>query len=211
MEAGAARLLLCAQGDEVLAEVECSDDQVETMLLTWLDAEESARLIVDHQLSIYWANYTARQWLSERFPIAAVKERLCLGDSTLTLRALLTRAADKPEGTCIPVANGSNHLIVCARRLGGQEARSMFGIRVRRTDRPPLEVPVGVAEAFHLTGGETRVLEQLCQGATAQEAAVELRSSVETIRTHIKHLYQKVGVGSREALLSQLRPFMMTP
>ncbi len=87
----------------------------------------------------------------------------------------------------------------------------MFGIRVRRTDRPPLEVPVGVAEAFHLTGGETRVLEQLCQGATAQEAAVELRSSVETIRTHIKHLYQKVGVGSREALLSQLRPFMMTP
>jgi DNA-binding CsgD family transcriptional regulator len=180
------------------------------MLLTWLDADESARLIVDDQLRISWANGTARRWISERFPIAAVKERLCLGDSTLMLRALLTRAALKPEGTCIPVANGTTHLIICARRIGAHGARSMFGIHVRRTDRPPVEAPVGVAEAFRLTASEVRVLEQLCRGATAQETAVELSLSLETIRTHIKRLYQKVGVGSREALLSQLRPFMMT-
>jgi DNA-binding CsgD family transcriptional regulator len=101
-------------------------------------------------------------------------------------------------------------LIICARCIGGRDLRTMFGIHVRRTDRPPVEVPVGVAAAFNLTASEVRVLEQLCHGATALEAAVELHSSVETIRTHIKRLYQKVGVGSREALLSQLRPFLMT-
>lgn len=191
--------------------VDCpEDDRVETMLLTWLDADESARLIVDDQLKISWANGTARRWLSERSPIAAIKERLCLGDSTLILRALLTRAAVKPEGTCVPIANGTDHLIICARRVGAQRLRSMFGIHVRRTDQPPMEVPVGVAEAFRLTASEVRVLEQLCRGVTAQEAAVELGLSVETIRTHIKRLYQKVGVASREALLSHLRPFMMT-
>jgi len=69
--------------------------------------------------------------------------------------------------------------------LGGQDAT---GRTVAGTDQF-----LGLA----LTHGETRVLHYLPTNLSAREIARELYVSVNTVKTHQRHLYQKLGARSR--------------
>jgi DNA-binding NarL/FixJ family response regulator len=52
-----------------------------------------------------------------------------------------------------------------------------------------------------LTDRESEIVESLIVGATAREVARELRLSFHTVRTHIRNIYQKLGVANRIELL----------
>ena len=56
-----------------------------------------------------------------------------------------------------------------------------------------------------LTYGETRVLQYLPTNLSAREIASELRVSVNTVKTHQRHVYQKLGVRSRTQAVEQAR------
>lgn len=58
-----------------------------------------------------------------------------------------------------------------------------------------------VAEAFQLSKREREILELLVQGRSAPSIAEELFVSVNTIKTHVKRIYGKLGVHSKEELL----------
>jgi DNA-binding NarL/FixJ family response regulator len=51
-----------------------------------------------------------------------------------------------------------------------------------------------------LTPREAEVLEMLQVGATNAEIAHELSIGIETVRTHARHIYRKLGIGSRREL-----------
>jgi DNA-binding NarL/FixJ family response regulator len=53
-----------------------------------------------------------------------------------------------------------------------------------------------------LTPREADVLAQLHQRRSNAQIAAELHLSVETVRTHARHIYRKLGVGSRRELLA---------
>jgi LuxR family transcriptional regulator, maltose regulon positive regulatory protein len=67
---------------------------------------------------------------------------------------------------------------------------------------PPLDRPTH-REA--LTHGETRVLRYLPTNLSAQEIAHELYLSVNTVKTHQRHVYQKLGARSRTQAVEQAR------
>jgi DNA-binding CsgD family transcriptional regulator len=179
------------------------------MAFSWLEAEGGARLLVDEELKILWGNATARSWLADRQSLAEIQGCVCFGRYTPDIRKLVGRALLKPEGTCVPVPAIGGHIIVCARLLGLDGHSNVFGLTLRRTDQVEAETPMGIAEAFGLTSAELRVLKSLSAGETAQETAGDLKVSVDTVRTHIRRVYQKVGVNSREALFTRVRPFMV--
>ena len=52
-------------------------------------------------------------------------------------------------------------------------------------------------ESFGLTRREIEILHLVAQGKTNKEIAADLYISPLTVRTHLEHLYQKLGVGSR--------------
>jgi DNA-binding NarL/FixJ family response regulator len=56
-----------------------------------------------------------------------------------------------------------------------------------------------------LTHGETRVLHYLPTNLSAREIAGELYLSVNTVKTHQRHLYQKLGARSRSQAVDQAR------
>jgi DNA-binding CsgD family transcriptional regulator len=56
-----------------------------------------------------------------------------------------------------------------------------------------------------LTNGETRVLRYLPTNLSAREIAEELYLSVNTVKTHQRHLYQKLGARSRTQAVEQAR------
>jgi LuxR family transcriptional regulator, maltose regulon positive regulatory protein len=58
-----------------------------------------------------------------------------------------------------------------------------------------------------LTHGETRVLHYLPTNLSAREIADELYLSVNTVKTHQRHLYQKLGARSRTQAVEQARAF----
>jgi DNA-binding NarL/FixJ family response regulator len=58
----------------------------------------------------------------------------------------------------------------------------------------------GIQGAELLTPREAEVLEQLQDGATNAVIAHELSIGIETVRTHARHIYRKLGIGSRREL-----------
>jgi len=177
------------------------------LALQWLESVGSALLLVDQDLHVHWANPLARKWLTAKEPLAQVGKQLHIGRSQQPLRTLLRKADDEFEGICVPIDGRGAHLIVSARRITASKERPFYGLIARRSDKLETRL-LGVREAFRLTSAEARVLHLLIQGRTAQTAAEHLRISVETVRTHIRSLYTKLEVSSREAMFLRLRPFM---
>ena len=56
-----------------------------------------------------------------------------------------------------------------------------------------------------LTDSETRVLRYLATHLSAREIGVELRVSANTVKTHVRHLYQKLGAHSRREAVHRAR------
>ena len=59
---------------------------------------------------------------------------------------------------------------------------------------------IGVAGSEILTAREADVLELLQNGSTNAQIAYELSIGVETVRTHARNIYRKLGIGSRREL-----------
>ncbi|MBK1834726.1 response regulator [Roseibacillus ishigakijimensis] len=59
--------------------------------------------------------------------------------------------------------------------------------------QPSAEAP----EEMNLSPRENDILEQLCEGLANKEIADRLGISVETVRVHLKHIYEKLHVRSR--------------
>ena len=58
-----------------------------------------------------------------------------------------------------------------------------------------------------LTARELEVLARLQQRRSNAQIAADLHVSIETVRTHARHIYRKLGVGSRRELLAPAAPF----
>ena len=59
---------------------------------------------------------------------------------------------------------------------------------------------IGVAGSEILTAREADVLELLQNGSTNAQIAYELSIGIETVRTHARNIYRKLGIGSRREL-----------
>jgi DNA-binding NarL/FixJ family response regulator len=68
------------------------------------------------------------------------------------------------------------------------------------------ERQLGLSGPDLLTPREADVLELLQEGRTTAEIALELSIGVETVRTHARNIYRKLGISSRRDLASLSRP-----
>lgn len=95
-----------------------------------------------------------------------------------------------------------------------QSAREVFqvGTCLAAVDVPSkpavLEVEI-IQKLYDLTFAEAKVASLVANGGTPLEVARFLNVSVETVRTHLKHAFEKTGAGRQAVLASQLRG--MTP
>lgn len=62
------------------------------------------------------------------------------------------------------------------------------------------------AASMLLTAKETEVLPMLREGRSNAQIALSLQVGIETVRTHTRNIYRKLGVSSRRELLAQARP-----
>ena len=61
-----------------------------------------------------------------------------------------------------------------------------------------------LAEDKMLTAKEIEVVEKILGGKSRKEIADELHISENTVKTHLKHIYEKLGIAKKQELLTLL-------
>jgi LuxR family maltose regulon positive regulatory protein len=134
--------------------------------------------------------------------------RDALGDGAAARRAL-EHALDlaEPEGLLFPfLFDPTPGLLERHRRPGTAHAAlisEILNVLAGRKPASPLAGSLRLREP--LSQGEMRVLRYLPTKLSAPEIAGELYLSVNTVKTHMRHLYDKLGVHRRHEAVEQAR------
>lgn len=185
---------------------------VRNAALNWLDADKIARVIVNDGFEIIWANRAAKaaleqgRWIEER------------------VRGFATSSGVNAAGVITDIATmGHDDLIVhsCARTgendvlllirllLGNDDEARLYGVELRRQPQEQESQYAGYRAYFGFTPAEERVLQQLLCGHNVEKCAENLDVSVDTVRSHVRQVYAKMNISSREALFHALMPFRL--
>lgn len=180
------------------------------MMGEWLSASRHARLITDSQQLVLWSNANFQQLLSEDTGIRLERDHMVLTDRKA--QAALTRFVQCTDDDHIAIrfgamASGSDHVIQCRRLKSGPNGDA-FGIRIICA-HDGIEADFrDFGKSLQLTVQEAYICRQILEGKTVNEIADLCRKSRETIRFHVKNVYQKMGVSSREAFFVKMRVFL---
>jgi LuxR family transcriptional regulator, maltose regulon positive regulatory protein len=158
------------------------------------------------------APVTNAGWMSQAFLLEAIA-RDALGDPVAAERAL-ERALDlaEPDGALFGfLLHPAPELLQGhARRCPAHatvtaEILSLLGPPEPAPPPGSLEGTVPPRLTEPLSGSEARVLRFLPTNLSAPEIAGQLSVSVNTVRTHMRHLYEKLGAHSRTEAVEQAR------
>jgi LuxR family transcriptional regulator, maltose regulon positive regulatory protein len=147
-------------------------------------------------------------WLVEALLLEAVA-RDALGDPAATSRAL-ERALDlaEPDAVVFPfLLHPAPGLLERHARQRTSHAALISEIldllAGASRSAPPAGEPARLTEP--ITDSETRVLRYLPTNLSAPEIATDLTLSVNTVRTHVRRLYEKLGASSRTEAVERAR------
>lgn len=184
------------------------------LALAWLDLDPQPRLICTRALDLVWANTAAHEALDGdgdldlRNGVIAARERV----HQSALCAFVKGCEAMLSTLALPAPDGDGHLLLRGRRLdaqGSAENEGYVGLAFLRSTGAFRALHADVERAFQLTPSEYRVLLRMIDGFTAEGIAAATTLSVETVRSHIRHIYAKLGVASREAMFAKILPFRL--
>ena len=90
-------------------------------------------------------------------------------------------------------------------RSGGAPMSPEIARRVVEAFHQPVKTGPSMVDDVKLSKRETEILERLCEGLANKEIADRLDISVETVRVHLKHVYEKLHVRSRTEAAMKFR------
>jgi DNA-binding CsgD family transcriptional regulator len=179
--------------------------------LAWLKNDPHSRVILDDRLEVSWCNHAA----DAEFKL---KRDLLIRDGMLAaanrsnqarLAEFVKSCGNEVRGLFFGCSDGNADLIFRGQELNRGGARRFIGVRFFRSDSRNAVQHLALDQVFKLTKSEHRVLLEMLEGCTADQVAQKLGVSVETTRSHIRNLYVKLGVTSRESMFSRLHSYRL--
>lgn len=175
-------------------------------------------VIVSRQMRVVFRNRRAASLLAERAALLCVDERLSALDRNVDeqLRKAVGAAADSAANPDSAPAIG----VLLVEEPSTTRALELVVVPAGiSTD--PLYAPAAVLflystscdgavsgvllrNLYHLTTTEVELITLLMKGATLDTCAEALAISVNTVRTHLKHIYQKLGVNRYTELVQRV-------
>jgi DNA-binding NarL/FixJ family response regulator len=152
--------------------------------------------VLDTSGVVRWINPAAERLLGDvrgrHFTTVVAPEDSLRARELFARKVLGTASATDSTGVLVSTAPCR----LCGVR-GWSESLACLGEARTRTPRrrPPDENPA--APPPHLTPRQSEVLRLLEQGRSTKQIAAELQLSTETVRNHIRRLFQALGVHSR--------------
>jgi DNA-binding CsgD family transcriptional regulator len=183
--------------------------EVADLALACLAGDPTPRLFLAPPRTVLWANVAARQVLGKTGGVELREGQLLVEDSAGqdALVDLVTSALKGAATICLPATDGDGFWLLSAEGLGNASNPAVVSLVVRRTGST-FEARYGsFREPFGLTAAEYQAASLLIAGRTAEEIASQTGTKISTVRAHIRALYAKMDVSSREMLFYRLRPF----
>ncbi len=176
----------------------------------WLKQDLLARAIVDPSLKVQWANQAAIDLLGERNGIELHGEILRATESAEheRLMSLVRHADGHISSCCVEKIDGIGHFLIRAQSLPKMEP-AVVALMFVDTDLPGSAAYRDLDRAFGLTQSEHRILLSLLEGQEADALSRSFGISIETVRSHIRSIYTKLHVNSRERLFYKVQPFRL--
>jgi DNA-binding CsgD family transcriptional regulator len=180
---------------------------LQTSALTWLALDDQPRIMIGRHLGLLWTNAAAETLLAGRFGLEVKGGALLTTDPSKqdALNAFVLAVGPGQSTWCLPCTDDEHWLLFRARRFGGPDA-PIVGLSLVASETFQGHYH-DLDTAFGLTNAEHRVLKDLLGGNDAGALSKLHRVSMETTRSHIRSIYAKLGVGSRERLFFKVQAF----
>ncbi len=180
---------------------------VDTALLDSLDV---ATLVIDHDGRLLRSNLAARMLLARNDGLTDAGGVVrCTRDASelafAKARAELRAGDDDTRAVVAARTSGRRPLLMLLSRLPAREAwgSTVYTLLVRDPTQQGAHTEELLRELFKLTAAEARLALAIADGQSPAQAAQTLGCSVETVRTHLKRIFEKASI-TRQAELVRL-------
>jgi PAS domain S-box-containing protein len=151
--------------------------------------------VLDETGVVRWINAAAERLLGDvrgrHFTSVVAPEDNRRARELFTSKVLGTSPATEARGVLVATSGTRLAVELSAVPLrNGERVVGVFGLIEERDDSPTAPPP-------HLTPRQVDVLRLLEQGRSTKQIAADLHLSTETVRNHIRRLFQALGVNSR--------------
>jgi DNA-binding CsgD family transcriptional regulator len=178
----------------------------------FLFGESVAKVVTDEKGRILWSSPGAEAVTADNSCVTIengeLSGRTRYSDSILREVVSAIDKVDHPVDQLIAAAiEDGPQLFVRAQAVPSNGFR-LKSFTIRRLDRDVSHIP-DLHRLYGLTRTEQQIVKQMIQGQSVSEIAAEIHKSVLTVRTHVKRIYSKLHVGSKEQLFSTLMKLMV--
>ena len=180
-------------------------------LSCWSRLDDRARMVLARDRSVIWMCTKAATLIGrcKELRIVGNKVSAANANDASALEHVLAVPGGETRFHSIPMLASRGHLVLGAAALGASGRGSLVGLTILVAHRDFQSRWPDFTEIFGLTAGEDRVVRMLLNGFTPQLVAVDLSLSIDTVRTHIRHAYEKLGISHREELWARLAPYRL--
>ncbi|WP_461343860.1 helix-turn-helix transcriptional regulator [Brevundimonas sp. GN22] len=178
-----------------------SQDLAKNALAHWINEESKARILLSSDMEIHWMSEAAKALVTAG--IVRVQSGRWQPRTKLTAEFVKNTKLD--DYSCAIFRDiDQRPWVLWGRRLTPLP-NSLIGLIFQ----PPRQFASfnALVDMHILTKTEGRVVELLLNGFETSQIAQELGISSQTLKTHIKHAYSKLGVSSRGELFAQSAAF----
>ena len=177
--------------------------------LAWLKAQPAPQVVVRPDLEVLWVNDAAMTLINDGSDLSIRGAHLLIRDDLRTNGLLAFLSSDDSTGLAWVFKRQRSEGYFAIKRdrplqVSHEVALSLTFIATSANDR---YVWCDIKPIFGLTRSEAALVKRLVSGQPIQAAADDLRMSVDTARTHIRNVYGKLGISSREQLFAAVLPF----
>lgn len=180
------------------------------VLAEWLGASRYPRLICDSRLKLLWHCPKLPSFIANDNMVRIERGLVVLADKrahaelgTFTMRP----ETDDTAISWVPGGHGNLVVLQC-KRLALPDGTLAFGLQIVTASDVSDSGFRHFERHFRMTRQEATICTLLLQGQTVQAIASAEGKSPDTIRFHVRNIYQKVEVSSREALFYKMLPFL---
>ena len=186
------------------------DSLAAALALNWIEHDLMPRVIVADDLAILWSNIAGRSQLAQKRDVEERNGILSTVDRSKqpVLARFVASAEVAISSWALKRTDGDGHLLFRAQRIDWRGG-GMFGVGFYGSGSEFQVRYADLDKVFGLTAAEHRVLLDMLEGFEADRLSEIHAVSIETTRTHIRNIYAKLQVRSREGLFHRLRPYRL--
>lgn len=178
----------------------------------WLSTGQHARLIFDEKFQVIWANTQFLKSVDD-YDFLSVDRgifRFLRKRDQFKLEEIVANSQIPDGFFLVAEMENSPKFAIQLQRISCDNIDDYFGLRIAVYNDFLSSNFKNFQDVYNLTNTEMEICYLLLSGKNVHEIADEKRKSQDTIRFHVRNIYTKMNISSREEFFANLRHFLFS-